>query len=151
VIRWQDFRDFVGVYSEPTIEPDPTGGVPHEVPDLAFDAAQYRAELDRASADRSWETKRRRLARLLRAQLIAREEELVARGYTVGWVAPGWEREQDVNVELRVPNGQLVLQLDADLRLPERDAVDQLTSAVLDRAEDEWHVLERNDWPRDDC
>src|SRR5215469_4664022 len=46
-----------------------TRGRPWDLPDLHFDRQQYVAEIERASADGSWETSRRRTARLLYERL----------------------------------------------------------------------------------
>ena len=70
-IVWTDFRDYTGVFSGPTVLGDPGGGVGLEQSDLVFDADQYLDEVRRASADRRWESERRRTAdvahRLMRA------------------------------------------------------------------------------------
>ena len=147
IVHWQDFRDFVGVYGKATVSDDPTGGKRLALPDLSFDAEQYRAAVQRASADRGWETDRRRVARLLRARLIAGDEALDERGYKVGWVSPEWEREDSFNVELRVPRGQVVVRVDADWRLSENDLVEEMASTLLHQSERRWHVLHRNHWP----
>lgn len=71
-VSWVDFRNFVGVFIDPVWD----GVVDHEgkpwsLPDLHFDRAQYVAEVSRAMADLSWETPRRRCARLVRERLTA--------------------------------------------------------------------------------
>ncbi len=146
VVHWQDFRDFVGVYAKPTVGDDPTGGKRHAMPDLSFDAEQYRAEVQRASTDRSWETDGRRVARLLRARLITGKEVLDELGYKVGWVSPEWDRENSFSVELRVPRGQVVVRVDAHWRLTEKDLVEEMASTLLNQSERRWHVLHRNHW-----
>jgi hypothetical protein len=64
-VSWVDFRD-PGFFAGP-IEPIDAaeGGRPWDLPDLHFDREQYVAEIERASAYESWETDRRRTARLL--------------------------------------------------------------------------------------
>lgn len=68
-VSWVDFRD-PGFFAGP-IEPIETaeGGRPWDLPDMHFDRKQYVAEIERASAYESWETDRRRTARLLYERL----------------------------------------------------------------------------------
>src|SRR5215469_5068259 len=69
-VSWVDFRD-AGFFAGP-IEPFDDaegGGRSWNLPDLHFDRAQYVAEIVRASAYESWETDRRRTARLLYERL----------------------------------------------------------------------------------
>ena len=69
-ISWTDFRDYVGVFIDPVEESsDQHEGKPWNLPDLHFDPEQYIAEFTRACRDRSWETRRRRTARLLHERL----------------------------------------------------------------------------------
>lgn len=64
VVTWTDFRDYTGVFTGPTpLGGDPTGGREWDLPALRFSAGQYLAEIQRATADRSWETPRRATAR----------------------------------------------------------------------------------------
>lgn len=69
-ISWVDFRDYVGVFIGP-LEPESADheGRPWDLPDLHFDRDEYVAEVTRASRDRSWETRRRRTARLVSEHL----------------------------------------------------------------------------------
>src|SRR5262249_39779261 len=63
---WVDFRDYVGVFVGPgTQVVDGDEGRPWDLPDLHFDREQYIAEIERASLDGSWETGRRKTARLV--------------------------------------------------------------------------------------
>lgn len=100
VVSWSDFRDWTGVFEGPQPSDSEAGdGRSWPIPVLRFAADQYRAEVARAAADRSWETRGRTTARLLRPFL----EELVAaasQDMRVGWVAPAWQGD-GVNVELR--------------------------------------------------
>ncbi|WP_143448411.1 hypothetical protein [Kineosporia sp. A_224] len=66
MVTWSDFRDYTGVFVGPTHDPDPDGGREWNVHDARFSGIQYRAEVARASADRSWETPRRATARLVK-------------------------------------------------------------------------------------
>jgi hypothetical protein len=66
-ITWSDFRDVAGAFVGPE-PPDEQArrGSRWQIGTIRFDAGQYRAEIARASADRSWESRRRATARLLR-------------------------------------------------------------------------------------
>ncbi len=72
-VAWSDFRDFVGVFHRPVVDEITDVEVAHskpwDLPSLHFDRAQYVAEVERASADRSWETPGRTTARLLHERL----------------------------------------------------------------------------------
>jgi len=71
-ISWIDFRDYTGVFIGPLCdEAKDYEGTPWSLPDMHFDRAQYAAEVARARADRSWESPRRRVARLVHEQLSA--------------------------------------------------------------------------------
>src|SRR5581483_3921829 len=69
VVRWSEFRGFVGLDypRDETLSDEDVR--PEDLPDLAFDAVEYRAEVERAKLDRSWETRRHRLDRLLTERL----------------------------------------------------------------------------------
>ncbi len=57
-VAWADFRRFEGVYHAPAIQPKPDGGdwrIGIGIVPPVFDAAQYRAEVHRASTERAWE------------------------------------------------------------------------------------------------
>lgn len=69
-VSWVDFHDYTGVFDDPVINsPDENEGRSWDLPDLHFSRKQYVSEIDRASRDRSWETDRRRVARLLHERL----------------------------------------------------------------------------------
>jgi len=136
-VWWRDFLDFTGVYGSPTVNEEPTGGRALPVPDLAFDASQYYEAVHRAGNDRSWETQRRRLARLLRGSVVRHATHFADRGYSVGWVSPAWDLPNGIDVELRIPNGQIVVRVEADLELPDDVAVERMKSALLGK-EDFW-------------
>jgi hypothetical protein len=84
-VTWTDFRDFTGVYYGAATEASPEGGVPLPFPDLVFDARRYRAEIERAAADRSWQTPDWQAADLL-WQFLDQERNQLAR---LGWVPDG--------------------------------------------------------------
>lgn len=69
-VSWIDFREFgAGTFDGPLRATDTYDGDPCDLDDVHFDRAQYVAEIQRASRDLSWETPRRRTARLLRERL----------------------------------------------------------------------------------
>jgi hypothetical protein len=135
------------VYARPRVEGNPDGGTKQPVPDLEFDAAQYDEAIRRACEDRSWETRGRRRARLLRSELVSAQSHFEALGYTIGWVAPEWDNENGVQVELRVPSGQVVLRLDADPDLSDEQSARNLATWLRSTPERRWNVQHRNTWP----
>jgi hypothetical protein len=84
-VTWTDFRDFTGVYDGPGTQARPEGGVPLPFPDLVFDAGQYRAEIEQAAADQSWQTADWQAARLLWPFLEQQRSQLGR----LGWVPDG--------------------------------------------------------------
>jgi hypothetical protein len=89
-VSWVDFRDFVGVFAGPEAPGgDRPDGRPWPIEELHFDRAQYVAEVERAGADRSWETPRRITARLVGDGLRARGPVLPP-DLQVNWAAPSW-------------------------------------------------------------
>lgn len=130
-IHWRDFRDFTGVYAQPDSDPAPEGGTPLPIPTLRFDAVAYEAEVERASRDRSWESNKRVVARLLRRILEHHETMITSRTHQLQWVAPrdqGW----DVSFRLTDPRGphQLVKTLTERSGDPAAVA-DELASELL--------------------
>jgi hypothetical protein len=92
-ISWVDFRDYVGVFIGPTAPSSAKyEGKPWRLPDLHFEYAQYVAEVQRATTDRSWETPRRRLARLLEEQLMPMDLTLPP-GLSLKWINPAWKAD----------------------------------------------------------
>ena len=116
-IEWRDFVSITGIYGsalpEPEEGPDSTNPTdpadwdlvpsPHNLPMLLFEADQYLTEVERATRDRSWETRPRAVIRHLKAMdptitlFAAHEGENV----TV------WHRVDKSlhNTDLRVPQG----------------------------------------------
>jgi hypothetical protein len=68
-VPWVDFRDPGFIVNPPEPMEAAELGRSWDLPDLHFDRAQYVAEIQRASAYESWETGRRRTARLLYERL----------------------------------------------------------------------------------
>jgi hypothetical protein len=89
-ISWVDFRDFTGVFDRPIADTRDLEGRPWGFPDLHFDRQQYLAEVERATADRTWETSTRVTARLLTGLLRDREPALVP-DFKLSWVSPHWD------------------------------------------------------------
>lgn len=143
-ISWTDFRDYVGVFIDPVEESsDQYEGKPWDLPDLHFDPEQYIAEVTRASWDRSWETRRRRTARLLRERLDSMDVVLPP-DLALAWAAPEWNRDgvdlmfQPLRREPRFEFRQQLLRLTSAHDDPERAAEDMaqqlLSTAPDDRA-----------------
>ncbi len=83
-VTWTDFRDFTHYYSRgPVAEnpPDPDQGTPLPLPDFTFDASEYHAEVERAIADRSWETPPLLTIRLLETDLTRHRDRLAELGW----------------------------------------------------------------------
>jgi hypothetical protein len=95
-LTWSDFRDYTGVYDGPAVKVNPGGGVALAFPGVAFDAARYRAEVERATADRWWESPQLRAARLLRGHLDQQA------GYLAGL---GWKQDKLCRPGTRAPSG----------------------------------------------
>lgn len=76
-VTWSNFRDFVGVFHHPLVDEITKAEVAHSkpwgLPPMHFDRASYVTEVERANADRTWETPARRTARLLRERLAPTE------------------------------------------------------------------------------
>jgi hypothetical protein len=113
-IIWSNLRDYCGPYDRPLPEddPDPLGGKHMGIADLAFDAAQYRAEVARVSAGLPWETGHTKTMRLLE-RFLGREKDRLARlGWKLDFVQRGpsgyWIAFTDAD------DVQTIVELDAD-------------------------------------
>ncbi len=145
-IRWHDFRDFTGVYHSPLDDPAPAGGSPHGLADLEFDAARYLQEVERATADRVWETADRRTARLLLEILRQNDKHLTGLGYWRGWVAPHWNEPGNFHVEFIGPLGQVLVAFSPTADTPEAQA-DEMARQLLATEPEHWSVDIRHKWP----
>jgi hypothetical protein len=67
-------------------------GTPWNLSDMHFDGKQYVAEVARARADRSWETHRRRTARLV-SERLAPMALVVPPGLSFSWASPAHGHE----------------------------------------------------------
>jgi len=92
-VIWSDFRDYTGVYDSPVPDQQPPAdaGSRLPLPDAVFDAAQYLAEVDRATTDRWWETPPLLAARLTRRRLDADRSRLAELGWTREYLWPARE------------------------------------------------------------
>lgn len=140
-VIWSDFRDYTGVYDGPVPRRPPPAddGRQLPVPEAVFDAGQYLAEVDRATADRWWETPPLLAARLLRGHLDAGAARLAELGWTREYLGPA--REPDVyHLALRdADDHQICLDLTATAGPPESQAR-QLADIVLGSNPLHWPV-----------
>lgn len=148
-IVWSDARDVTGVFMRPLVKGEaPSGGRALPMPLLRFDAAQYEAEVRRASNDRSWESDRRATARVLRAALGG-AEPLQRAGYAVQWAGPMRDRPDTFSVSFLDPSRvQVVVEVTASAREPQLWA-NALAAALLKKRPEKWNVTFRGNhaWP----
>ncbi len=142
-VSWVDFRDYVGVFVGPVIESvDENEGRPWDLPDLHFDRAQYVAEIERASRDGSWETDRRRTARLLYERLEPLQLVLPP-DLGLAWAAPAWSEDgvalmfQRLIRAPRFEVRQQMLRLTTTLDNPDQAAED-MAQRLLSISPDDW-------------
>ncbi len=148
-IEWRDFRDFTGVYVNPDTDIAPAGGTKLGIPDVHFDADQYRTEVAKAVGDRSWETHARTTARLLRAKLQKASEHFDALGYRVTTVAPYDDGAFSIVMQ-EVQDGSAVGNTFVRLAHPHHE-VDDLATALAEElistAPNDWDVTNRYSYP----
>ena len=104
-VHWSDFRNFVGVYSTPETPSSPEGGSTLPIPTLRFDSAQYEAEVERASEDRSWESYGRRVTRHFKRQFSFEALAKDFPNHRFDWIGPrktGW----DVSFSITEPDSE---------------------------------------------
>jgi hypothetical protein len=138
-VAWADFRLFEGVYRAPTIPPNPDGGDWRMgiVPPV-FDAAQYRAEVQRVSTERAWEAEPWQTALLLDQRLSADPGALGA--WNLGWAEPHGEVTSMFSVTLWDDHcDRGLVDLTADSGTPERRAR-QMADCLL--------TIPSHQWPR---
>lgn len=142
-VHWLDFRNFVGWFSGPIAPPvaedEPGDGTPWDLADVRFDRGQYLREVNRAATDFSWETPRRRTARLLRERL-APLAPVLPPDLRLGWVVPAWEGDGiALSFEHAAPEDyrQVVLRLTSRHEDPETAAAD-LARQLLTTPPAEW-------------
>ena len=148
-ISWLDPRDYVGVFNGPTAaDMDGSDGTPLALPELHFDTGQYVSEVARISADGSWESPRRRLARLVEERLLPAGLELpeVCR---LRWVPAAWD-DEGVHMSFeRFQDGhytQHMLHLQSACEDPD-DAADDIVDTLLSHDPAAWLTMFRWEEP----
>lgn len=141
-VSWVDFRDYVGVFVDPVRSVGGGEGSPWGLADLHFGREQYVAEIERASRDRSWETDRRRTARLVYERLEPLGLVLPP-DLGLAWASPAW-REDGVALMFerlaRAPRSgvrQHVLRLTSTSDDPDQAAED-MARRLLSTSPDDW-------------
>jgi hypothetical protein len=141
VVRWSGFRRFVGLDYPLDDTMADEDGRPDDLPDLAFDSVQYRAEVERAKDDRSWETRRRRLARLLTERLAVEPQRWDELGFEFrsAWL---WSDDEEIYaINLRRQGDQLLIGLRAGPGPDEEAVVNAMAANVLAGNEHTWFVI----------
>jgi hypothetical protein len=110
--------------------------------EICFDSEQYRAEVTRASADKSWETERRRTARVLQGHLEAESAILERKGYRLTWAAVEADDPAVYHVSLWKGDAQIVVEARADEGTSEERAV-EMAERLLRTDPEESHVVFR--------
>jgi hypothetical protein len=139
-VSWVDFRDYTGVFVSPACDQiddeDDAQSRRWDLPDLHFDRMQYLAEVDRAAKDWSWETDRRKTARLVRAALTPMNVTLPP-DLRFDWAEPPWQAE-GVEISFRGRHdgsllgqaGQVILRLTSSKADPVEAAADIVAQLV---------------------
>jgi hypothetical protein len=143
-VSWVDFRDYTGVFVDPAEESleDGDEGRPWDLPDLHFSREQYVSEIDRASRDQSWETDRRRMARLLYERLQPLKLVLPP-DLGLAWASPAWSKDGVAVMFQRIIRGprptirQQMLRLASTLCDPDQAAED-MARQLLSTHPDDW-------------
>lgn len=156
-MAWADFRRFATtprnrrVYHAPTIEPNPEGGDWRiRIPALVFDAAQYRAEVQRASTERAWEAEPW-LTALLLDQYLSAHPGALGGTWNLGWAEPHGEATGMFSVSLWDDDCDhgLVLDLAAGSGTPEQRAR-QMADFLITTPPGQWrrtHTTQRGTRP----
>lgn len=138
-VAWADFRRFEGVYHAPAIQSNPDGGDWRIGPaPLVFDAAQYRAEVQRASTERAWEAEPWQTALLL-DQYLSADPGALGGTWNLGWAEPHGEATGMFSVTLwddHYDHG-LIVDLAADSDTPEKRAR-QMADFLMTTPQDRW-------------
>ncbi len=118
-----------------------------DIPDLRFDAYQYRTEILRASYDKSWESRGRAVSRLVRDELRSAEHLFKARNCELVWVAPCVGTDDTISVVLDSCDGSSLDRLKVQLhdRSGSEDFNEEtaarLASGFLSASLEEWKAL----------
>ncbi len=137
LVRWTHFTTLTGVFHSalPPAEYDVPAfahaGARLDLPELSFDADEYRSTIEEATADRSWETRPRAVVRLMRQQRPSWPHWATHRGESVAV----HHRVDAMNwtTELEVPPG------------PVQRLADALVD-LLDRYDDPREIAARGLW-----
>jgi hypothetical protein len=142
-VSWVDFRDFTGVFGGPVSEwVGEDEGRPWDLVDIHFERQQYMAEVARASRDDSWETPRRRTARLL-FDILQTRGLLLPPDLRLAWASPAWNEDgvtvmlQSIQQEPEPTIRQQLLRLTSGSDDPEAAAA-QMADQLLTAAPEEW-------------
>jgi hypothetical protein len=141
VVHWSAFRRLVGLDYPLDDTLSDEHARPDDVPDLAFDAAQYRAEVQRAKLDRSWETPRRRVARLLTERLAAETQRWAELGFEFrsAWL---WGDDEGIYaINLHREGNQLLIGVRTQPEADEEAIVNEMATKVLAGDERTWFVI----------
>jgi hypothetical protein len=134
-VTWSDFRDITGYHGPADQDMGP--GVFLGLPDLVFDAAQYRAEVERATADRFWETDDLKTARLVRHYLLQAGGHLAASGWRPDFAEA---RPQEFWVVFQGSDDtQLIVELTPEPGTPEQQAA-AMSEFLLATPPEQWPV-----------
>lgn len=139
LVVWADLR-FLDGYEEPIMdpEPDPRTGALVGIPDLAFDAEQYREEVARATAERWWETPELKTERLLEARLRGQERYLAGLGWKLRFTE---RRKHGYWVVLRDSgDGEIIIELADQPGNPEDQAA-AMAAMLVDTPPQLWPVV----------
>lgn len=147
VISWSDFRDYTGVFARPDDDASTTtetraDGRGFGLSEICFESEQYRTEVLRACADRSWETERRKTARILHDHLRSGSAVLERRGYRLDWAALCADDPTAYRVSLWKANRQVVIEVRANSGSSEEQAAD-MAHRLLRTDPDDWQVVFR--------
>jgi len=148
VVVWRDFAHVMDMDDAPVIDEDQNSLLsmhPAGFPDVVFDAAQYTAEVLRASAAREWESDRWRTA-LLADEYLSPDKwwNLAGSGWDLGWTQPCdddgpqfcvtcWDDHLDHGIEV-------TLTPDAG---PPEDMARQIADYLLTTPAERWPVTRR--------
>jgi len=141
VVCWSGFRRFVGLDYPLDATLADEDGRPDDLPGFAFDATQYRAEVKRAKEDRSWETRRRRLARLLTERLAGEPKRWDELGFEFRSAWLWGDDEQVYALNLSRQGDQLLIGLRAEPGADEESIVNAMAAKVLSGDEHTWFVI----------
>ncbi len=142
-VSWVDFRDYTGVFVGPVYDDVHNHeGREWELSDLHFDREQYEAEVRRITSDSTWETDRRRTARLVKERLEPMSLTLPP-DLTLSWVSPAWSDDGVTIMFAHVTWGehpsvqQQMLHLTSQPADPEM-AADDIVHQLLTTPDNDW-------------